>query len=273
VAVLRVVQGNDLRASKQVAGWAGIQQDLHAVKDMCSLAWDLMGGDINAVERADRMQMTMLHSLFTSALFTYARCFTHGQRTTMDESHVRKATGDEADEAISTHRLYMDLRDKNIAHSVSPFEECQVGIVLTNDDPPQVRTIAWTHVRHELMPGAFPSLNRLADELLVLVGEKLNAASKHAKAQAENLNPTELAARDLSEFIPPRNDEAGQPRSDARTIPASGAWGYVAEAITRDGPDDPPPPTTGTRGQRHKIIVREPDEVADWSPIAEEDNT
>lgn len=83
---LRVVQGNDLKAASQIAGWVGVQADLNTVNDMCLVAWDLIGGEIENAERASRNQFTVLRSLYVTALVTYARCFggcVPGSRSTM----------------------------------------------------------------------------------------------------------------------------------------------------------------------------------------------
>jgi hypothetical protein len=70
-------------------------------------------------------------SLWIAALITYARCFSTGKRFGLSEKLFESMEG-----GVECHRLYIDLRNKHVAHSVNPFEQVVVGLVLS---PPSSR--------------------------------------------------------------------------------------------------------------------------------------
>jgi len=70
----------------------------------------------------------LIESLWTSALIRYARCFATGKRFGLDEKVFDGLEG----EPIKTHKFYIDLRSKHIAHSVNPFEQMEVGLILAS---------------------------------------------------------------------------------------------------------------------------------------------
>jgi hypothetical protein len=58
----------------------------------------------------------------------YVRCFTTGKRFGLDLSVF-----DDSDGARDTHQYFKDMRDKHVVHSVNPFEDASVGVVLRGD--------------------------------------------------------------------------------------------------------------------------------------------
>ena len=71
-----------------------------------------------------------------AALISYVRRFAHGKRYRLSEDVRSKLQGD----PIGVHTFYKSLRDKHVAHSVNPFEEVAVGIVLPEPGS-QVRAV------------------------------------------------------------------------------------------------------------------------------------
>ena len=69
----------------------------------------------------------LIESLWTSALVRYARCFACGKRTGLSEDIFKEFQGD----PVEAHRFYINLRNKHIAHSVNPFEQMEVGLILS----------------------------------------------------------------------------------------------------------------------------------------------
>ncbi|MBE9546052.1 MAG: hypothetical protein IMF10_00985 [Proteobacteria bacterium] len=65
-------------------------------------------------------------SIWIAAFISYARCFLKGKRFGLSEQLFEEMEG-----AVECHRLYIDLRNKHIAHSVNPFEQVVVGLVLS----------------------------------------------------------------------------------------------------------------------------------------------
>ncbi len=166
---------------------------------------------------------------------------------------------------MAAHRLYLATRDKHIAHSVSPLEECQIGIALTNEDPTQVKTIMWTHLELGLQPGVFPSLGRLTELLHPVVAEKISRAAAAAEAEARALDADELSGRQQSGFALPEMDVAGSARVTPTPMPASGTKGYVAEAVIH--PEPIQGPAFGRDRKRNMIVVRGPDEPMVWRSL------
>ena len=74
----------------------------------------------------------LVESLWTSALITYARCFSTGKRLGLSEDIFKnkKLKGD----PLGCHRYYVNLRNKHIAHSVNPFEQVTVDLELSKPD-------------------------------------------------------------------------------------------------------------------------------------------
>jgi hypothetical protein len=93
--------------------------DLRSTIDICRrLLEELQKDDQDAI---------LIEALWTSALVKYARCFASGKRFGLDEKIFEHFDGD----PIGAHRYFIDMRNKHIAHSVNPFEEVRVGVVLS----------------------------------------------------------------------------------------------------------------------------------------------
>lgn len=65
-------------------------------------------------------------SLWIAVLISYARCFSTGKRFGLSEKLFEDIEG-----GVECHQLFMNLRNKHIAHSVNPFEQVIVGLVLS----------------------------------------------------------------------------------------------------------------------------------------------
>jgi hypothetical protein len=65
-------------------------------------------------------------ALWTTSLIAYVRCFTTGKRFGLGEDIF-----DGKENAVKMHRYFKNMRDKHIAHSVNPFEQTKVGLILS----------------------------------------------------------------------------------------------------------------------------------------------
>lgn len=108
----------DFEEAKTLADLGALRQDLGAVMQTCTRLLDLL--------RTDSEDHILLEALWTSALVRYARCFAEGKRYGLDESVFSGLNGD----PVGTHRLYINIRNKHIAHSVNPLEQMEVGLIL-----------------------------------------------------------------------------------------------------------------------------------------------
>ena len=85
----------------------------------------------------------LANALQEAALIAYARCFGTGKRFGLTEENIAKGPPG----ALAYHRYLKDMRDKHIAHSVNPFEQTAVGVIL---DPTSstIQGVAHFHMRH-----------------------------------------------------------------------------------------------------------------------------
>ncbi len=108
----------DFAEAKTLADLGGLTQDLGAVMQTCARLLDLL--------QAGSRDHMLLEALWTSALVRYARCFAEGKRYGLEESVFDGLNGD----PVGIHHLYMNIRNKHIAHSVNPLEQMEVGLIL-----------------------------------------------------------------------------------------------------------------------------------------------
>jgi len=109
----------DFKEAKMLADLGSIIQDLRSTMLICSRLKKMLND-----KSCDNL---LVESFWTTALIKYARCFKSGKRFGLDISIFDDLNG----EPHKVHQLYMNMRNKHIAHSVNPFEQMQVGLVLT----------------------------------------------------------------------------------------------------------------------------------------------
>jgi len=109
----------DFEEARMLADLGAITQDLGSVMKTCS--------KLKVLLEENSQDNFLIENLWTSALIRYARCFASGKRYGLNETIFKELQG----EALKVHNMYMDLRNKHIAHSVNPFEQMKVGVVLS----------------------------------------------------------------------------------------------------------------------------------------------
>lgn len=121
----------DFEEAKELADYASIYQDLAYVVDALKRLKNLI--------EENSKDNILMQSLWTAALIGYARCFSSGKRFGLKESIFEKIpyNHESEDTPIKVHQLYIDLRNKHIAHSVNPFEQIKVGLVLSEINSPK----------------------------------------------------------------------------------------------------------------------------------------
>jgi hypothetical protein len=113
------------------------------------------------------------------------------------------------------HNYYKNQRNKLIAHSVNPFEECLIGLVLSRADfePRQVRGIADLYVR--FISGDEKNVQQLAAlarELIKVVEKKICEGKNKLLSAASNEPVDDLYRLEPMEFAPPGPELAGRRR-------------------------------------------------------------
>lgn len=135
---LPIAKVNSPEAQK-LADLAAIIQDFRTIMQICSRLKNLL--DENSKDHI------LIESLWVSALIKYARCFTSGKRFGLSKDIYQNLQG----EPLKAHQFYIDLRNKHIAHSVNPFEQMEVGFVLSSINESEkkivgVSTLAMRHI-------------------------------------------------------------------------------------------------------------------------------
>lgn len=118
---LPVVRLNTENA-KRLADIAGIHEDLKFTVQLCERL-------LNLDENSEHDEL-LKEALWAAALISYARCFAEGKRYGLSEDTLQAA----GDQALEVHRHFVNLRNKHIAHSVNPFEQVEVGVILSEPD-------------------------------------------------------------------------------------------------------------------------------------------
>jgi len=118
-----------------------IAQDLQRVECICERLSRELSAEPGDCELVD--------VLWTAALVRYGRCFKKGKRKPLTIDVLSHLRGN----PIAAHTYYLNQRDKLVAHSVNPFEDCKIGLVLAraDDEPRRVRGIAHLYARYMLM--------------------------------------------------------------------------------------------------------------------------
>ena len=190
----------------KLADAASIFQDLGLVLDVLSRLRDL-------VEEEEPDQIAV-QSYWTTALVTYVRCFTTGKRVGLSESIFEGIQGHEQP-AVEVHRHFKALRDKHIAHSVNPFEQVEIGAVLS---PPgaqnrKVEGVATLSMRLISLDAegvdSLHELARIARQKTAVECQRLQDATQ---ATAETLDLDELYEAATIRTTAPAPEKAAQPR-------------------------------------------------------------
>ena len=114
----------DFKEAKLLADYTSIYQDLGLVAEVLKRLKQLLENDSK--------DLVLQESYWTTSLIIYCRCFAKGKRLGLSENIYKnnKLKGD----PIGCHRYYKNQRDKLIAHSVNPFEQVAIELILSNPD-------------------------------------------------------------------------------------------------------------------------------------------
>jgi hypothetical protein len=201
----------EIPSAQVLADQAAIIGDLQFVMECCKrLLTEL------ARPEADRDGVVPL-ALWSSALISYARCFSSGQRfglTTEDVSSLPLQG-----EVLKYHKWVMEERNKHTRHSANPFEIARVGAALATPAAAAQRSgtrkpaargvegIAILSMSHVLVDDTgVRQLGGLASELAKQTAEKAKAQQDVVLADAQRLNA------DVLYELPPLR--AGAPGED-----------------------------------------------------------
>jgi len=129
------------REARELASWISIFQDMSFTVDSLIRLIQLLHNKND--------DSILINGLFISALISYGRCFTHGKRQRLSEDIFRTLPGE--GDPVACHRFYKNMRDKHIAHSVNPFEQVKIGLILSNPESNQRKVEGIAHLSTKLV--------------------------------------------------------------------------------------------------------------------------
>jgi hypothetical protein len=190
----------DFEEARQLADYGAIFQDLSFVLAVLERLHDLLGED------GDDADSVLVRAYWTAALIAYVRCFSTGKRFGLSEEIFEGTEG-----GVEVHRLYKQLRDKHVAHSVNPFEQVKVGAVLASEgaEERKIQGIAATTFNllshsQEGVEQLF-HLTRIARKKALEETESLKEATR-AKAGTMDLDELYEKAEPLRHYAPGPDD-------------------------------------------------------------------
>jgi len=193
----------DFPEAKRLADLASILRDLQVTVETCKRV-------VNLLESA-KPDSIVIEGLWSAALIRYVRCFAFGKRYGLTEDIFKDLNGD----PIGAHRWYKNMRDKHIAHSVNPYEQVRIGIILSSEDSQEqkvlgVSTLAGSYISPDKK--GVEQLGMLATVLIKTVGILGKECENKVLDMAKNLPIDQLYNRATSKFVAPGPEKAGKAR-------------------------------------------------------------
>ncbi|MDD5551600.1 MAG: hypothetical protein PHI88_00325 [Candidatus Pacebacteria bacterium] len=194
----------DYEEAKKLADLGAIVQDLSFVMKTCSRLERLL--------KEKSKDSLLIENMWTAVLIRYARCFADGKRFGLSESIFDNLNG----EPHKAHKFYLDLRDKHIAHSVNPFEQVAVGLILSpqNIESKKIIKVVTMTMRHMITD--IEGVHQLGCLAKVLLEEACNIAKQYEKEilkKAKSIPIDGLYNYPRLRMIAPGPESADKPRS------------------------------------------------------------
>ena len=173
----------DVPSAQVLADQTAVIQDLQFVMESCRrLLAEL------ARPESERDAVVPL-ALWSSAVVSYARCFSSGQRfgLTTDDLLSLPLQG----EVLKFHKWVIEERNRHTRHSADPFEVARVGVALATRDGAkrQIKGITVLATRHVLVDDTgVRQLGGLASELAKQTAERARAQQDVVLAAAQKLD-------------------------------------------------------------------------------------
>jgi hypothetical protein len=166
------------KTAKKHADLVSIYQDLKYVLWSTNKAIGLT--------RQNQIDDLVLQTYWSASLIAYRRCFNSGKRHGLDEHIYEKLPGD----PIGAHNYYYEQASKLIAHSVNPFEEVQVGIVVDGDNIVGVSELSAKLV--STSEEGYATLHNLARHSIIYLEQKIEETRLEIEENAKKLSTSEI---------------------------------------------------------------------------------
>ena len=195
-----VVQA-DYEEALKLADVYSILQELKSVMETCTRLRQLL--------KAEQKDWLLIESLWTAALIRYSRCFASGKRHGLSEDIYKDLPGD----AIGVHRLYENLRNKHIAHSVNPFEQVKVGLILSSEKSQEKKVMEVSPFLMKLVATTDDDVRQLGALVKVLVNKLMKNGEQYeeeALRVGRSLPIDELYSLPRLRTVAPEPNDAGK---------------------------------------------------------------
>ena len=185
-------------SAKQLQSRAAIFDDLRFVLRTCDLLIRHFRGEVLPELLGSDGDAPLVEALWTAILIAYERCFSTGQRKSLQYSDLTCV--DPSGNALKLHKHYEGMRNRHPAHSVNPFAQLQVVAVLSSAssrrrDVEGIRTLSLRHIaatEEEVV-----QLRVLVLQLLQHVANECNSLAKEKVLQeARDLDVEELYSQE-----------------------------------------------------------------------------
>jgi hypothetical protein len=198
------IAGIDFPAAKQLADLLSIMRDLQAVVEQCKRIVSLI--------ESNNQDHILIDSLWSMSLIRYVRGFNTGKKYGLKADELFKnLKGD----PIGAHQFYWNMRNKHVAHSVNPYEQIYVGLVLSPRDSEYkkvlgVSTLHGTYLCPDI--NGIKQLGALAEIALQYVNNIAKQQQADVLETGKKLPIEELYSKAQNIFVAPAPNMAGKTR-------------------------------------------------------------
>ena len=194
----------DYEEAKKLADLGAIVQDLRFTMETCSRLKKLL--------EEKSQDSLLIESMWTAALIRYARCFASGKRFGLSESIFDGLKG----EPHKVHKMYIDLRNKHTAHSVNPFEQMEIGLILSPQNSHERKIIGVATMSMRYISPDIEGVHQLGLLAKVLLEKACEIAKQYEKKVLEkgkSIPIDDLYKRARPRMVAPGPELTDKPRS------------------------------------------------------------
>jgi hypothetical protein len=185
--------------ARKLEALISMHQDLRRVMKLTHEAVELI--------KKNQIDSDILQSHWSEGLNNYARPFKDGVRQLKLDSKIF----DGIEGAPESHGYFINQRDKLIAHSVNPFENVYVGVIVDkNGDIVGTGELAGKLVATS--KEGFQDLNQLAKIATDYLKEEIDQSKKKLLEEASKLTKEQLLSLEIVKFTVPGTDAAAKGR-------------------------------------------------------------
>ncbi len=171
------------KEAQLLADLTGVEADLTATEEICRF---LTEKKLEVQPDEPLMNTDLKEALYSAALIRYGRSFISGIRAKIPEDIIASLSIEQQE----THKYFMNLRNKWIAHSVNDFEENTVIAYLTPEER-GTRKISQICVQHAHVTyhgvETISRLKNLAAEIRGRVAEIIKSENRKVLKYAQSL--------------------------------------------------------------------------------------